>query len=159
MRSILFAALICLIPVLSCAFPAKIIRAVDGDTLQVASLLDGQVSRVRLYGVDSPETQQGFGAEAKESARAFEGVEVELAAYDTDKYGRTVAVLELSDGSTIQEHLLSAGAAWVYTPYCKKFMCLQWQGLEYQARMSGVGLWKDADPTPPWKWRKAHQAN
>lgn len=159
MRSIIFAALICLIPAFSWAFPAKIIRAVDGDTLQVANLLDGQVSRVRLYGVDSPETQQGFGAEAKESARAFEGVEVELAAYDTDRYGRTVAVLQLSDGSTVQEHLLRAGAAWVYTQYCKKFVCPHWQGIEFQARKSGQGLWKDSDPTPPWQWRKAHQAN
>lgn len=162
MRSLTFfwAFLLCLVPVTGWSFPAKIVHAVDGDTLRVERLHDGRKTGgrtamlIRLYGVDSPEIRQAYGVEAAGQAHAFEGVTIGVEPYHTDKYGRTVAVLRLSDGTTLQEHLLRVGAAWVYPYFCKIPLCAKWRELETQARKERLGLWKTASPIPPWQWRK-----
>ena len=79
------------------------IRVVDGDTI----VLDGN-ERVRLIGVDTPETQdprkpvQYFGKEAYEFTKNLvEGKKVRLE-YDQnkkDKYDRTLAYIFLEDGT------------------------------------------------------------
>lgn len=81
----------------------KCTRAVDGDTIV---LNNGE--RVRLIGVDTPETKhprkpvEYFGKEATAfTKRMVEGKEVRLE-YDwqrKDKYGRTLAYVYLMDGT------------------------------------------------------------
>lgn len=163
MRNLILTLLLytCLVPVSAWSFPAEILQALDGDTYQVLRLPDdhaaeihGQVLRIRLCGIDSPESAQTYGAEASSQAHCFENVLVDIEPTDIDKYGRTVALVRLSDGSTIQEHLLRVGAAWVYPQFCKKPECRQWREIEFQARKNGVGLWGSAAPTPPWRWRQ-----
>lgn len=162
MRNLILTLLfcICLVPVSAWSFPAKILRALDGDTYQVLQLPDdhaaephGQILRIRLYGIDSPESAQTYGAEASSQAHCFENVLVDIEPTNIDKYGRTVALVRLNDGSTIQEHLLRNGAAWVYPQFCKKSECKKWRKIESQARKNKVGLWDSASPTPPWRWR------
>ena len=82
------------------------------------------------------------------------GTKVSLVDMGLDKYKRTIAaVVSLPDGRVAQEELLKNGLAWVYRQYCKN--CPQWLELEKQARQDKLGLWQQADPVPPWDWRKS----
>lgn len=43
-------------------FSAKVVRVIDGDTVQA---YDGATNtRIRLYGIDAPESKQAFGQKA-----------------------------------------------------------------------------------------------
>jgi len=120
-------------------------RVIDGDTIQ---LDDGR--RVRLIGVDTPETvhpQKGvepYGKEASNFTRSMlEGREVYLE-YDVqlaDKFGRTLAYVWLEDGRFFNELLLLEGYAQVATfppnvKYVERFLEAQ-----KKAREAGKGLW------------------
>ncbi|MCF8035320.1 MAG: thermonuclease family protein [Desulfobacteraceae bacterium] len=58
-----------------------------------------------------------------------------------------------SDGEWLNEELVRVGFAWVYDRYCRIRDCNAWGDLENQARESEIGLWQQACPIPPWKWR------
>lgn len=136
---------------------AHVVRVVDGDSLEVKS--KGKKLRVRLWGIDTPEWQQGFSQEAKAfSQRRVQGRQVELKIKDCDKYGRLVVMVEV-DGERLNESLLREGLAWVHIYYCKEPICQQWRQLEKQARMARRGLWQEEEPVPPWKWKQGHQAH
>jgi micrococcal nuclease len=72
MKAIILSLLLCLMPLTASAerIQATVSRVVDGDTIQVE--IDGQRERVRLIGVDTPETKhpkkpvQYYGKEAYE---------------------------------------------------------------------------------------------
>ena len=103
----------------STAEKALVARVIDGDTIQ---LDDGR--KVRLIGVDTPETVhpqkevEYYGKEASDFTKSMlEGKEVYLE-YDiqpTDKYGRTLAYIWLSDGTLFNELLVLKGFAQVAT--------------------------------------------
>lgn len=52
---------------------------------------------------------------------------------DTDRYGRSVAVV-LVDGKSLNEELVKASYAWVYPQYCKIPSCQKWYQYETEAR-------------------------
>ncbi|MFZ9291048.1 MAG: thermonuclease family protein [Ilumatobacteraceae bacterium] len=96
---------------------ATVVRAVDGDTLDVR--VGGARERVRLVGVDAPETHhprigvecQGPEAAARTAALAPPGATVVLArdAEPRDAYGRLLAYAWLDlDGAGAHETLLNA---------------------------------------------------
>ncbi len=88
--------------------------AVDGDTLVAR---DGR--RLRLPGIDCPETGRPGAEEARRLSQAFvdaagpEGPRPEPAAPGLDVYGRLLADLRSQDGS-LSERLVDAGLGWVY---------------------------------------------
>lgn len=108
-----------------------IVRVVDGDTL----VLDGG-ERVRLLGVDTPEkfespklerdarksgldrkTIQQMGERASAFTKSIcEGKRcwLEYGQRRYDKYGRTLAVVHLANGSILNEEILRSGTG---TPY------------------------------------------
>lgn len=129
----------------STAEKALVARVIDGDTIQ---LDDGR--KVRLIGVDTPETVhpqkevEYYGKEASDFTKSMlEGKEVYLE-YDiqpTDKYGRTLAYIWLSDGTLFNELLVLKGFAQVATfppnvKYVERFTAAQKQAIEANA-----GLW------------------
>ena len=128
----------------------RVVGVADGDTL---NLLDAgqETTRVRLAGIDAPESSQDFGSRAKQalSDRVF-GADVEVRVTDIDRYGRTVGDI-IFEGSWINEELVRAGLAWHYTQYSSD------EGLaraELAAREAGAGLWSVAAPVPPWDYRR-----
>ena len=134
----------------------KVISVADGDTLTLLTK-EGPV-KVRLYGIDCPESRQSFGPEAKDYATdlaLFE--EVKLQVMSTDQYGRNVAVVALPDGRLLNEVLLDEGLAWVYRAYCHDPRCVGWLLKEQTAKTRGKGLWSENSPAPPWKWRQTHK--
>ena len=135
------------------AWTGKVVGIADGDTISV--LRDGHDQvKIRLYGIDAPESGQSFGKASKQNLSSMvyrKSVQVEV--MDTDRYGRTVARIFM-DREDVNAAQLRAGYAWLYRQYCKSWVCGEWSGLETDARSSGVGLWADEDPVPPWQWRR-----
>ena len=120
-------------------------------TVQTAK---GQHIRIRLYGIDCPEGRQPYGYEATETTRSLVlGKQVAIEEVGQDRYRRTVAIVHLPDGTTLQERLLMEGATWVFPPYCTRPECAKWRDLEQAARAEEVGLWHEPEPLPPWEWR------
>ena len=131
----------------------KVLRVADGDTVDV--LIGGKREKVRLYGIDAPESAQAGGREAADFAAKFLLFEtVSLSVVDRDQYGRSVALVRLEDGGIANEEMVRAGHAWVYRNHCREAFCAQWLALEYQAKKAGLGLWRRGKPVPPWQWRR-----
>jgi micrococcal nuclease len=130
----------------------KVVGVADGDTITV--LQDHTQYKIRLYGIDTPESGQDFGNRAKQftSSMVF-GKQVQVIQKDMDRYGRVVGMVYV--GSTcVNEEIVREGLAWVYDYYCKDSVCSQWRDLENQARATKIGLWSHPDPIPPWDYRR-----
>lgn len=149
----LLAPFFLLISTVSQAADWKVTRVYDGDTITVSA--EGKDLKVRLYGIDTPESTQWYGQNAKQftSSQVF-GKTVSIDAIDTDRYGRTVALVSVGD-LVINRLLVEYGYAWVYDRYCKKPFCSEWKQLEEEARKAKRGLWKNPDAIPPWKYRRS----
>ena len=123
----------------------RVVRVVDGDTL----LLDRK-ERVRLIGVDTPETVdprrpvERFGKEASAfTKRMVEGKKIRLE-YDQnrkDRFGRTLAYVYLEDGTFLNAEIVKQGYGHAYTQFPFKYL-EEFRGYEREARESQRGLWK-----------------
>ena len=131
-------------------FRVRVVEVPDGDSLVVQ--LDGKRRRVRLQGVDCPERAQRFGPQAREFAQKLvKGQSVTLIKHGTDQYERVLANVTLGDGRDLAESLVEAGWAWQYRRYSRD---ADLERLQSQAKSARRGLWADANPTPPWQWRR-----
>lgn len=105
------------------------IRIIDGDTVALPcdparGIYPGCSERIRLVGIDAPETgtharceaEAVAGLEAKATlARLIRGHLVEITRTGVDRYRRTLARLTV-DGRDVDAALLAAGAAIPYAP-------------------------------------------
>lgn len=126
---------------------SRVIRVIDGDTVEVA--FGSKTVGVRLIGIDTPETVhptvgvECYGRQASAFTKSrLEGrnVRVEYDIERTDRYGRTLAYLWL-EGRLFNRLLVRRGYAQVstYPPnvkYVEAFV-----DAERAARRSGAGLW------------------
>ena len=150
MRLVVICLTLLPIPALAEEFTGKVVGVTDGDTIRV---LRGQEEvKIRLSGIDCPESHQAFGSKAKQvtSELAF-GKTVTVQAKGQDKYQRTLAEIILPDGKNLNRALVRAGFAWWYKKYSKDESLGR---LEAEARAAKSGLWADPNPTPPWEWRR-----
>lgn len=136
------------------AWSARIVAVSDGDTVTVESETGSERIRIRLYGIDAPEKRQPNGESARRFVFRFlyQVVEIEPQGKKPDRYGRTIGIVYLPDGKSLQAALLRAGLAWVWPWYCRE--CGEWEALQEEARIAGRGLWADPKPIPPWEWRR-----
>ena len=139
-------------PALAAEFSGKVVGISDGDTITV--LRDGRTQvKIRLHGIDSPETGQDFGSRAKQAnADLAFGKTVTVKERDTDRYGRTVAEVILPDGKLLNHEMVWRGMAWWYREYAPKDRELA--ALEAEAKADKRGLWSVPGAVPPWDWRK-----
>src|SRR5262249_9775820 len=126
----------------------------DGDTLTV--LRDRSPVKIRLRGIDCPESGQDFGTQArkKTSELAF-GQVVKVQEYRLDRYGRTVADVSLPDGRSLNQELVRQGLAWWSRKYATHDSTLS--GLEAEAKAAGGGVWSKSNPFPPGGGRERPQ--
>ncbi|MDA8257959.1 MAG: thermonuclease family protein [Betaproteobacteria bacterium] len=130
-------------------FTGKVIGVADGDTLTV--LADTMPRKIRLAEIDAPEKKQAWGERAKQSLSDLcFNAEATVAAGVTDRYGRTVARVRCA-GVDASLYQVQHGLAWAYTRYLHDPAIA---AAAQAARASGIGLWADANPTPPWLYRK-----
>lgn len=136
-------------------FEGRVVGVNDGDTITVLAGKAQQI-KVRLYGVDCPESKQAYGNQAKAfTATAVFGKVVRVEVSGRDRYGRTLGIVYGPEGSALNRDLLINGLAWVYERYCVRPECAQWRNDESTARSAQRGLWSDVKLVPPWEFRKS----
>jgi micrococcal nuclease len=123
----------------------RVQRVIDGDTLLLTNR-----ERVRLIGVDTPETKhpkkplEYFGKEAYLfTKRMVEGKQVRLE-YDwqrKDKYRRTLAYVYLLDGTFLNAEIIKQGYGFAYTRFPFKYL-EDFRRYQKEAREKKRGLWK-----------------
>lgn len=132
----------------------KVVGVTDGDTFTLLTK-DKKSIKVRLHGIDTPESNQDFGQKAKEflSDQIFSKT-VSIKEGGNDRYGRLIGIIyldSLQEGISINEELISNGLAWHYKVYDKN---PEWAKLEKEARAKKIGVWSLPNPIPPWEYRK-----
>jgi endonuclease YncB( thermonuclease family) len=144
------------------SFPAAAATPVQGSVEGRASVIDGDTldvhgERIRLFGVDAPESAQlcadAEGAEWRCGQRAALALSDRIGTapltctrVDRDQYGRTVAKCRARD-QDINAWLVESGWAVAYRAYSKDY-----EKQEQKARAARNGVWQGAF-TLPWEWR------
>lgn len=128
----------------------KVVKVSDGDTVTV--LQHKQMYKIRLDGIDCPESRQAYGNKAKQftSAQIFNR-QVKVSYKKKDQYGRYLGTVYYAGGKNLNQELLKAGMAWHYKHYNQDKTLSH---LEIVARNKRVGLWADRQPIPPWVYRR-----
>ena len=143
------------------AMPVRIVRVVDGDTVLVRrkgwwrSLLGSPSIRVRLHGIDAPETNQRFGRKSTRALRrmlAGGGFQMEVTG--RDRYGRVVGLIHRgSRYQSVNLAMVSEGWAHAYVRFGGRDLGME--EAERAARESGLGIWKRRVAAEhPELWRK-----
>ncbi len=123
----------------------KVKRVIDGDTIL---LINGE--RVRLIGVDTPETKhpqkpvQYFGREAYLFTKQMvDGKEArfEFERQKRDRYGRLLAYVYLLDGTFLNAEIIKQGYGFAYTRFPFKYI-EEFRRYEREARENRRGLWR-----------------
>jgi micrococcal nuclease len=129
----------------------KVVGITDGDTITVVDDAKHQI-KVRLEGIDAPESGQAFGTQAKKalSDKVF-GKPVTIKETGKDKYGRTLASVYVGK-QHVNRELVAEGFAWHYKEYNSD---ANLAAAEKEARAAKRGLWRDDSPMPPWDFRHA----
>ena len=129
-------------------------RVVDGDTLELGA------HRIRLHGVDAPESAQTCRTGAtrwpcgERATRALsgriDGRTVACEEKDRDRYGRIVAVCRLG-AEDLNAWLVARGWALAYRRYSSDYV-----DEEAAAGAARHGIWR-GDFVPPWDWRRGER--
>ena len=136
------------VPVTTLAGPAAI---VDGDTIDIGG------HRLRLEGIDAPETAQSCGdghgstwACGRAASRALTALvanaDVACDSRGNDKYGRMLAVC-YSEGQDINAAMVKSGFAWAFVRYSMAYVAE-----ESAARAAHIGVWQGPSEAP-WDFR------
>ena len=151
-RAIIFAiAMSLLTSATAYADPSGPASVIDGDTIDIS----GQ--RIRLHGIDTPESKQTCqregvtwlcGAEATKILRELIGSsDASCTERDKDRYGRIVAVCH-ANGKDLNAAMVLSGMALAYRKYSDDYT-----GQEASAKAARRGLWA-GQFVPPWDWRQ-----
>jgi micrococcal nuclease len=130
----------------------KVVKVVDGDTVDVD--IDGKTERIRIIGINTPETVdprklvECFGKEASARAKQLlDGKSVRLEADpsqgERDKYDRLLRFVFLEDGTDFGNTMIKDGYAHEYTydsPY--KYQS-EYRAAQRDAESGKRGLWAD----------------
>lgn len=133
------------------AFEAKVVKVIDGDTITAVDAQKTSI-KIRLYGIDAPESKQVFGKNARQAlSNAVATKVITVVDHGTDVYGRMLGTVWL-DGYDINASMVDSGYAWVYR-FEGNAIVPSYVRYEATAQQSGKGLWALPDPVPPWEWR------
>ncbi|SFE84840.1 thermonuclease family protein [Peptostreptococcus sp. D1] len=151
-------------PVVSNHFDeAKVVRVIDGDTIHIS--INGQTHKLRLIGVDTPETVhpnkpvEFYGKEASDFTKnslADKTIYLQKDVSETDKYGRLLRYVWLerpSSDDPIEDEvvtkmynaiLVKNGYAHAYTYQPDSKYSTIFARLQHTARENNIGLWSNA---------------
>ncbi len=126
-------------------------RVVDGDTLWVQDQ-NGKSIKVRLFGIDAPESDQPYGDKAELALLKLAGDQlVRMEIVGQDKNDRLIVNVHLTDGTYVNLSLVQQGLAWWYEYYAPSEAALEQAHREAQNNLRG--LWADENPIDPYDWR------
>lgn len=127
-----------------------VVRVADGDTLTVR--IDGRRERVRVIGIDTPETGEcGFDAAREALVRAVSGgvrLEADGTQDDRDRYGRLLRHVVLPDGSLAAQQLIGSGLGREYTYAAAYRHRDAYVAAERTARRQALGVWSPGCARP-----------
>lgn len=136
----------------------------DGDTFRVKC--DGREQKIRLCGIDAPETKQPLGIESRDYLRSLVAQasnKVIVIEMDRDKYNRTVAevLFDTPNGEqSVQEEMLKAGFAYHYKQFSGN--CLNsdvFETAEQIGKSQQRGVWQlSGGGERPWDYRKQNKS-
>lgn len=145
----------------------RVVKVVDGDTVDI-DIADGEyaTTRVRLLGVDTPETKRPgekpmyYGEKASVfAAETVLGKDVVIV-IDTvsdvrDRYGRLLAYVRLGGGRVLNEELITGGYGYADLRF-EHSEYDRYVGLQELAIKNRVGLWGQVrrDQVPKWLLRE-----
>lgn len=151
--------------------PIRIIEGIvtkvsDGATIIVQDSYGSKV-KVRLYGIDAPETEklnknsgrvrssgQSYGEEACQVLKTkIYRKQVRLEVMAVDQYKRPVGIVYF-DGRDVNQEMVAEGYAWAYRQYLDDPHVSEYVQAEEQARDKRIGLWQQLNPQPPWEFRR-----
>ncbi len=135
----------------------EVVRVIDGDTLEIKhpdALNNRPVTRIRLWGLDCPETAKRdrsadpYADQATDQTRSLAAdrmVTLSLESHRTrGTFGRVLAHVELPDGTSLNEALLSAGLA-IADERWPHSLIGRYAQLERAAKRAGLGIWSAQD--------------
>jgi micrococcal nuclease len=133
---------------------ATVTRVSDGDTLWVATDASTKPIKLRLQGIDAPESCQPWGRQARDALKMkllSQAVQANLRA--RDDYGRSISRLthqgqDVAAWLVSQGHAWSARGRWGDGPYAKE---------QAMAQQRKLGLWQKTgadEGIEPRVWRK-----
>jgi endonuclease YncB( thermonuclease family) len=137
----------------------KVIVVEDGDTFTILDTENRQ-HKIRLDGIDAPESAQAFGDKARQSlSDLVRGKTVAVTSFRMARNGWIVGKVTL-DGKDINLEQIRRGYAWFYRRYANELGQLDaraYELAETDARDRGRGLWAGPGPIPPWELRAAQR--
>lgn len=132
-----------------------VLKVIDGDTIDI-DIPDGDHldTRIRLIGVDTPETKHPtvglmyYGPEATAfTTRLALGKQVtvllDTAGDQRGRYGRLLAYIQLPDGNILNAEIIKNGYGYAYLSYPHSEFSA-YQVLMQQAIDNKTGLWQNA---------------
>lgn len=151
-------------------FAARVIAVLDGDTVLILRESGseaaghppasssrgphhGKPATLRMANIDAPEKAQAYGKQSRESLLEMVGKkQVQIDTQTVDQYKRIVGLISV-DGRNVNQEQVRRGMAWEYSHHHsdKTYIALQ-----NEAQQAKRGLWAQANPQPPWQWRKLH---
>lgn len=158
MKSIWVAlfGIICCLGLFADTLNGYVVGVSDGDTVKVLDAGKKQ-HRIRLLGIDAPESNQAFGQKSKQylSSLIF-NKNVSITYKEKDQYGRILGTI-FYENENINLKMVQAGLAWHYVYFAKDNKELA--EAEAAARKEKLGLWADPNPMPPWDFRRQKKNN
>jgi len=134
-----------------------VVGITDGDTLTL--LVEQQPRKVRIVGIDAPERSQPFGERSKQNLSKLAFHKNAIAdCPKKDRYKRDLCQV-MVDGQDVGLKQITEGMAWWYRKYAHEQTAADraaYEQAEMAARNGRLGLWVDAEPVPPWEWRKLY---
>ena len=129
----------------------KVVAISDGDTATVLNSDNVEV-KIRLNGIDTPESEQAFGAKSKEAlGKLIFGKQVTVLNTGKDRWKRQLGFLRV-DGVDVNAMMVRHGFAWHYKDFNSS---RELADFELSAREAKAGLWGGSEePVPPWEFRK-----
>ena len=126
----------------------------DGDTIAVD--MNGEEEKIRMIGVDTPETKdprkpvECYGHMASDFTKNLIGsdrvrLEADSQSTNRDRYNRLLRYVYLPDGRMVEKELITGGYGFAYIgfPFDKKDEFVTYQK---QAQDTGKGLWGSCQP-------------
>lgn len=128
----------------------RVVQVSDGDTITVLASGNVQV-KVRLAGIDAPESGQEFGEKSRQAlATVVAGKVVAVSEDGTDRYGRTIGWIRAGE-TDVNREMVRQGWAWHFTHYNKDPGIAR---LQVEAKEARRGLWAAPNPPmAPWDFR------
>jgi micrococcal nuclease len=153
MNRILFAFLCCIAFNKAKAddvITGKVIGVIDGNTIEVLSS-DNETRKILLAGIDSPELSQEFGEKAKKYLeKIVYQKKVRITLQGKDRKGNYLAIVIVKGTIDPRVELLKEGLAWT----SENDPLPELEAHRLTAAKKRKGLWKNANPIPPWTYRR-----